>query len=100
MKLDASFELVRKFLTPHDRVTRLLTTTRKIRRSRADFTCEWFDRHLAEFLRGGKEIIIVSGKPRTGKSFLADWTVERLQSLSGRRASEVVSYTIGKYLIP
>ncbi|CZR69374.1 uncharacterized protein PAC_19274 [Phialocephala subalpina] len=91
---DVSVDLVRDFLTPHDRVTRLLTMRRNVRKTRADFTCEWFDRHLADFMRGGKEIMIVSGKPRSGKTFLAGWTVERLQTLSGRRASEVVSHII------
>ncbi|KUJ18660.1 uncharacterized protein LY89DRAFT_683570, partial [Mollisia scopiformis] len=91
---DISVELIREFLIPHDRVTRLLTTTRTTRTTRADFTCEWFDRYLTDFMRSGKERLIVSGKPRTGKSVLAEWTIERLQTLSGRRASEVISYSI------
>lgn len=91
---DVSVEVVREFLNPHDRITRSLTMRRNVRKSRADFTCEWFDRHLADFIRGGKGIMVVSGKPRSGKTFLADWTVERLQTLTGRRASEVVSHTI------
>lgn len=92
---DVSLDTLREFLLPHDRVTRLLTSTRNVGRTRADFTCEWFDRHLADFMRSGKDVLIVSGKPRSGKSLLSDWTIERLQTLSGRRASEVVSYTIG-----
>lgn len=76
-------------------MTRLLTTKRKVQNSGADFTCEWFDRQLAAFLRGDKGIMIVSGKPGSGKSFLQGWTVERLQTLTGRRASDVISYSIG-----
>ncbi|XMA10439.1 hypothetical protein WAI453_003230 [Rhynchosporium graminicola] len=91
---DVSFELVHDFLTSHDRVTRLLTTTRMVQKSGADFTCEWFDLHLAAFLRGHKEIMIVSGKPGTGKTFLSGWTVERLQTITGRHASDVISYSI------
>ncbi|KAL2069847.1 hypothetical protein VTL71DRAFT_14526 [Oculimacula yallundae] len=91
---DVSFELVHGFLTPHDRVTRLLTTTRMVRKHGADFTCEWFDLHLAAFLRGDRRIMIVSGRPGTGKTFLSGWTVERLQTLTGRHASDVLSYSI------
>jgi Cdc6-like AAA superfamily ATPase len=39
--------------------------------------------------------MLVTGKPATGKTVLSEWVVERLQSLNGRRASEVVTYTIG-----
>jgi len=35
---DISVDLVRDFLTPHDRVTRLLAVTRHIKKPRADFT--------------------------------------------------------------
>jgi Cdc6-like AAA superfamily ATPase len=80
---------------PHDRVTRILAVSRYIKRPRADFTCEWFDRHLTEFTRSGVEVMLVTGKPATGKTVLSEWVVERLQSLNGRRASEVVTYTIG-----
>jgi hypothetical protein len=93
---DVSVDLVREFLTPHDRVTRTLAVTRYIKKPRADFTCEWFDRHLTDFTRGGKELMLVSGKPSTGKSVLSEWVVERLQASTGRRASEVVTYTIGR----
>lgn len=86
---------MREFLTPHDRVTRLLAVTRNIRRTRADFTCEWFDRHLADFQRGGKELLFVTGKALSGKSVLSDWVVERIQATTGRRASEVMTYTLG-----
>ncbi|KAN0098801.1 hypothetical protein V8E51_014464 [Hyaloscypha variabilis] len=91
---DISVDLVRDFLTPHDRVTRLLAVTRHIKKPRADFTCEWFDRHLSDFTRGGKTMLLVSGKPSTGKSVLSEWVVERLQASTGRRASEVITYTV------
>lgn len=75
----------------------MLAVTRNIKKPRADFTCEWFDRHLSDFTRGGKELMLVTGKPSAGKSVLSEWVVERLQASTGRRASEVVTYTIGLF---
>jgi hypothetical protein len=40
-------------------------------------------------------MLLVSGKPSTGKSVLSEWVVERLQASTGRRASEVITYTVG-----
>lgn len=78
---DLSVDLVREFLTPHDTVTRMLAVARHIKKSRADFTCEWFDRHLVDFTRNGKELLLVTGNHSTGKSVLSEWVVERLQSI-------------------
>ncbi|KAG0653042.1 hypothetical protein D0Z07_0724 [Hyphodiscus hymeniophilus] len=91
---DVSVDLVREFLTPHDRVTRLLAVTRYVKKSRADFTCEWFDRQLSDFTRSSQNMLYVTGKPCTGKSVLSEWVVERLQASTGRRASEVITYTV------
>ncbi|KAM0187431.1 hypothetical protein ACHAPC_004156 [Botrytis cinerea] len=91
---DDSVEAVRNFLTPHDRVTRVLATNRRAHGARADFTCEWFDRPLREFVRSGKNIFIVTGSAGSGKSVLSEWAVERLQDFKGRRATEVIRYTI------
>ena len=76
----------------------MLAVTRYIKKPRADFTCEWFDRHLADFTRSGKELLLVTGKQSTGKTVLSEFCVERLQSITGRRASEVLTYTIGEIL--
>lgn len=92
-------EAVRNFLTPHDRVTRILATNRRAHGARADFTCEWFDRPLRDFARSGKNIFMVTGSAGSGKSVLSEWVVERLQAFKGRRATEVIRYTIGLYLI-
>lgn len=92
-------DLIREFLTPPDSVTRLLAVSRNIYKTRADFTCEWFDRHLSDFARDGKEVMVVTGKSSSGKSVLSDWVVERLRAARGRRATEVVTYTVGEYLV-
>ncbi|KAF7865884.1 hypothetical protein EAF04_006049 [Stromatinia cepivora] len=91
---DDSVEAVRNFLTPHDRVTRILATNRRTHGARADFTCEWFERPLREFLRSGKNLFMVTGSAGSGKSVLSEWVVERLQAFKGRRATEVIRYTI------
>ena len=93
---DISVDLIREFLLPNDTVTRTLAVSRFIRKPRADYTCEWFSRHLTDFTRSENGILLVTGKPATGKTVLAQWVVERLQSLDGRRASEVLAHTIGE----
>lgn len=97
--IDDSVEAVRNFLTPHDRVTRILAANRRTHGARADFTCEWFDRPLGEFLRSGKNLFMVTGSAGSGKSILSEWVVERLQAFKGRRATEVIRYTIGSCLM-
>jgi Cdc6-like AAA superfamily ATPase len=51
---------------------------------------------LTDFTRSENGALLVTGKPATGKTVLSEWVVERLQSLNGRRASEVIAYTIGE----
>ncbi|PQE21552.1 nacht domain protein [Rutstroemia sp. NJR-2017a WRK4] len=91
---DSLVEAVRDFLTPHDRVLRILAFNRRTHTSRVDFTCEWFDRHLTEFSRSGKSVFVVTGAAGVGKTILSEWVVERLESLKNRRATEVIRYTI------
>ena len=81
---------------PHDTVTRLLAVTRFIRRERADYTCEWFSQHLNSFSHGNKSVLLVTGEPATGKTVLSEWVVERLQSLEGQLATDVITYRVGK----
>lgn len=82
---------------PHDTVTRLLAVTRFIRRERADYTCEWFSQYLAGFNQSDKSVLLVTGEPATGKTVLSEWVVERLQSLNGQQASDVITYKIGGF---
>lgn len=81
---------------PHDTVTRLLAVTRFLRTERADYTCEWFSQYLTGFTRSEKGVLLVTGEPATGKTVLSEWVIERLQSLNGHQASEVIAYRIGK----
>lgn len=41
-------------------------------------------RHLVDFSRSKENLFLVQGKPGTGKSFLSEWIVERLQRSEGR----------------
>ncbi|KFY35273.1 hypothetical protein V494_06061 [Pseudogymnoascus sp. VKM F-4513 (FW-928)] len=91
---DISVDSVRDFLVPHDTVTRSLAVTRFIRKERADYTCEWFSQYLTDFTKSDKSVLFVTGEPATGKTVLSEWAVERLQSLDGQLASDVITYRI------
>lgn len=95
--VDTHFNLIKDFLLPVDTVTRRFTLSRFAGKPRADYTCEWFSRHLTDFTRSDNGALLVTGKPASGKTILAEWVVERLQSLSGRRASDVIAFIIGEF---
>ncbi|KAF7889033.1 hypothetical protein EAF00_009333 [Botryotinia globosa] len=95
-----SMEAVRNFLTPHDRVTRILATNHRAHGARADFTCEWLDRPLRDFARSGKNIFMVTGSAGSGKYVLSEWVVERLHAFKdGTLKTELSTLSIVKGLL-
>lgn len=94
-----SVDIIREFLLPNDTITRTIAVSGFIRKPRADFTCEWFSQHLTDFTRSENGVLLVTGKPATGKTVLFEWVVEKLQSLNGRRGSEVIAYAIGESVL-
>ncbi|KAE8395661.1 hypothetical protein BDV23DRAFT_144487 [Aspergillus alliaceus] len=48
--------------------------------SLADGSFAWFDPHLTTFTLSRRNMMLVTGNPGSGKSALAQWTMEKLQS--------------------
>lgn len=63
---------------------------------RAEFTCEWLQRHLIDFFRGKDDILAVDGPAGSGKSVLSGWIEERLQRPLARISYETLAYTFGE----
>ena len=57
------------------------------------FTCAWFQSHLNTFIRSQNDILMVEGKTGTGKTVLANWTVDRLQRPIARTRTPVYTLT-------
>jgi hypothetical protein len=96
--VDASIEdveSVRNYLQPQDRVTRALMSDRiSSRHHRAEYTCEWAGKRLADFARSKDDAILVTGKEYCGKSVLAGWFVDRMRNTKGRLAHDVVFFSV------
>ncbi len=88
--------MIREWLAPRDTVLRRLATNKEA--TRAEFTCEWFEKHLSEFGRSKDDLFLVTGTLGCGKSVLSSWIVERLQRPLGRKTFDVVSVKIGRCL--
>jgi len=59
---------------------------------RAEFSCEWFQSHLSDFIRGKDDMLSIEGQAGSGKSVLSSWIAERLQRPIGRRYIEGIGY--------
>lgn len=59
---------------------------------RAEFSCEWFQTHLSDFIRSKDDMLSIEGAAGSGKSVLSSWIAERLQRPIGRRYIEGISY--------
>lgn len=62
--------------------------------SLADGSFAWFDGQLADFAMGNSDVMFVTGSPGSGKSALAEWTIERLQVSAEYDIWNVISYSI------
>ena len=88
---------IRKWLGPRDRNLQAVSSDVAAAKTvRAEFTCEWAQRHLLDFFRGKDPILAIDGAAGTGKSVLSGWVEERLQRPLGRKSYETLSYTFGK----
>jgi Cdc6-like AAA superfamily ATPase len=91
---------IRKWLKPHDKTTQdILRNRREALKHRAEYTCEWFQRHLLDFSRGKKNVLLVTGPEGCGKSVLSGWIVERLQRPLAKKNFVTLSYSIRKFFI-
>ncbi|KAJ5084138.1 hypothetical protein NUU61_008717 [Penicillium alfredii] len=83
---------LRQFLGVQDRPLQFILESRT--HSLAEGSFEWFNNTLYEFTVGRSPVMLVSGGPGSGKSALAQWTVERLQESAEHDSWNVIPYTI------
>ncbi|KAK0630216.1 hypothetical protein B0T17DRAFT_488060 [Bombardia bombarda] len=60
---------------------------------RAEDTCEWLKSPLVEFFRGDEKAMTITGDAGTGKTYLAGWIKERLQSPLDHTQYATLTYT-------
>lgn len=87
---------IREWLAPKDSVLRRLLANNET--LRAEFTLEWFEKHLLGFGRSQDDLFLVTGASGCGKSVLSSWIIERLQRPLARKSYDVISVKIGRHL--
>ena len=88
---------LRDWLVPSDDTVRLLTDSKKTDKAeRTEYTCEWFQRHLLDFLRSDDRSFSINGTIGCGKSVITDWMEERLQRPLGKKYYETISFAFGE----
>lgn len=85
---------VRQFLEVQDRT--LQTMLEGETSSRAEESFEWFDSYLTGFTTTKNHLLHITGSPGSGKSVLADWIIERLQTSGDHADWDVIPYSISK----
>ena len=89
---------IRAWLAPQDRTLKLLSTDRMgTRATQSEFTCEWFQSRLQDYLRSKDCVFVINGGPGCGKSYLARWIVERLQRPLSRISYSTINYVFGQF---
>ncbi|KAL4884480.1 hypothetical protein BJY04DRAFT_215446 [Aspergillus karnatakaensis] len=73
----ADLASVYQFLELQDRPLQMLLESQA--HSLADGSFSWFEPHLTTFTVGPRSTMLIRGNPGSGKSALAQWTIERLQ---------------------
>ncbi|KAK3080786.1 hypothetical protein LTS18_013143, partial [Coniosporium uncinatum] len=85
-----------RWLAPQDRVLAVIggdhTTFAD---QQAEFTCLWFQDDLTSFVKSDDQLLLVNGRPGSGKTTLAASIVERLQRPLGRRSFQTLFCSIG-----
>ncbi|CAG8889944.1 unnamed protein product [Penicillium egyptiacum] len=83
---------LRQFLGVQDRPLQFILDSRA--HSLAEGSFEWFNNTLYDFSVASSPVMLISGGPGSGKSALAQWTVERLQESAEHDSWNVIPYTI------
>lgn len=85
--------IIREWLEPGDNVLKLLASDKfAAKAERAEFTCEWFQSHLLDFVRSSDQTLSIMGPTGSGKTVLASWVEERLQRPLAKRPHETIEY--------
>ncbi|MCJ1395329.1 hypothetical protein MMC18_008490 [Xylographa bjoerkii] len=86
---------MRKWLGLQDRTLQTILSDRLAAKShRAEYSCEWFQRHLLDFSRSEKKILEITAPAGCGKSVLSGWIVDRLQRPLGKKLYQTLSYNV------
>ncbi|RAH50957.1 uncharacterized protein BO95DRAFT_379311 [Aspergillus brunneoviolaceus CBS 621.78] len=75
-----NLSVIYQFLELQDRPLQMLLEGQN--HSLADGSFSWFEPHLTTFAMSRRSLMMIRGNPGSGKSALAQWTVERLQASS------------------
>lgn len=67
---------------------------------RAEGSCEWFETHLADFVRGTDNVFTITGPVGSGKTALAHWIAGRLQRPLDHKRYSTLEYTFRKSAAP
>ena len=88
---------IRDFLSPQDSVVKKILSNQLYAESRrAEFTCEWFAGPLRKFVRNGKKVMLISGPACSGKTVLARYIHEKLQTDNvDNDPFDVITYSVG-----
>lgn len=87
-------EDLQEWLAPKDSVLAFLSSNHIQLGNKADpFTCTWFQSELTSFLKSTEKIMLVEGKVGTGKTTLANWTVDRLHRPIARKHVSSISFS-------
>ncbi|CAO2655726.1 Nn.00g045290.m01.CDS01 [Neocucurbitaria sp. VM-36] len=87
---------IRNFLSPQDSVIKKILSNQLYSESRrAEFTCEWFAGPLRKFVRNGKKVMLISGPACSGKTVLARYIHEKLQTDNvDTEPFDVITYSV------
>lgn len=83
---------LRQFLGVQDRPLQFILDSRS--HSLVEGSFEWFNNTLYDFTIGKSPVLLMTGGPGSGKSAMAQWTVERLQESAEHDTWNVIPYTI------
>ncbi|KAJ5730600.1 uncharacterized protein N7483_005108 [Penicillium malachiteum] len=83
---------LRQFLGVQDRPLQFILDSRS--HSLAEGSFEWFNNTLYDFTVGKTPVMMINGGAGSGKSALAQWTVDRMQESSEHEGWNVIPYTI------
>ncbi|KAF4538184.1 Nacht domain protein [Lasiodiplodia theobromae] len=90
-----NFHDIRSFLEPADRsVQKLMMGRHSLGSERAEFTCEWFNYHLNDFVIRNNKMLLITGPSGCGKTMLSDWIVESLRGSMESDQYDVVFYRV------
>lgn len=93
--------VLQSWLSPQDTVLAMLTSDHINLVSRAEeYTCTWLQPYLNSFFKGDDKCLLVQGKIGSGKTTLANWTVDRLQRPVSRKSVCTLSFFFSEISSP